>query len=282
VRGTPEISVVVPTRDPTRSLERCLLALDAQTARERLEIVVVDDGSAVPDRVRAATAGFARELVRKEPGGVASARNAGGRVARAPIVCFTDDDCVPAPDWAARLAEAIGGGADVAGGVTVNGRPRDALAAASQEVVNYLAAGTADAMFLPGSNLACRADVLRAMPFDEAFRGAGEDREWCWRLAAGGYTLVVEPAAVVAHHQELTLPRFWRKHVRYGRGAWSFRRHRGDAWHLERPGFYAGLVRGGFELGAAAGLWVCVAQVATAVGFLLEAGSDASAGRLDG
>ena len=67
--------------------------------------IVVDDG---PDDDTAAVAErHGIRLVRHEENrGLSAARNTGIRAARAPIVAFTDDDCVPAVDWLERLLEA--------------------------------------------------------------------------------------------------------------------------------------------------------------------------------
>src|SRR5438067_1168599 len=45
--------------------------------------------------------------VRCELPGVARARNAGFRATHAPIVAFTDDDCLVAPDWTGAVAGAF-------------------------------------------------------------------------------------------------------------------------------------------------------------------------------
>ncbi len=109
------------------------------------------------------------------------------------------------------------------------------------------------------------------MPFDVRFPlPAGEDRDWCLRLAAAGRRLVFEPAARVWHHQDLSPGQFWRQQSRYGRGAFRFhRRHHG----LGRPParFYAGLLGAGFRHGPRVGLLVVVAQFATATGLTAEA-----------
>jgi hypothetical protein len=39
---------------------------------------------------------------------------------------------------------------------------------------------------------------------------------------------------------------------------------------LEPPDFYARLIRRGFDRGATVGLLVCIAQIATAIGFISE------------
>ncbi|MGE3286266.1 MAG: glycosyltransferase family 2 protein [Pseudonocardia sp.] len=269
------VSIVVPTRDRPDRLARCLAALQAQTVAD-LECVVVDDASVDADAVAAAVAAAPRaRLLRGEGRGPAAARNLGVRAARGEIVCLTDDDCEPVPGWAAALVARIEAGAQAAAGPTRNARPADPFAAAAQAVASYCAEATIDTAtgrmrFAPTSNIACRADVLAALPFDERYPlAAGEDRDWCARLVASGAALVFAPEAVVAHHQELDARGFWRQQVRYGRGAHRFRSDHGS--RLEAPGFYTGLVRRGFAEGARAGALVCLAQLATAVGIAQEA-----------
>lgn len=281
----PLVSVVVPTRDRPDRLAVCLAALERQT-EQRLEIVVVDDASRDAAAVAAAVAAAPRaRLVRGEGRGPAAARNAGVRAARAPVVCFTDDDCEPVPGWAAALAARVAGGADAAAGPTRNARPRDVLAGAAQAIATHLAEATIDAAdqrmrFAPTSNLACRAEVCRAVPFDERYPlAAGEDRDWCARLTGSGRTLVFEPAALVRHRQELSPAGFWRQQVRYGRGGYRFRADHGTLLRPEPPRFYTGLLRRGFALGPRAGVLVCVAQVATALGMALEAKAARRRGR---
>ena len=68
-------------------------------------------------------------------------------------------------------------------------------------------------------------EVFARFPFDETFPlAAGEDREWCSRIGAAGVAISLEPEAIVAHHQDLSLRRYWRQQVRYGRGALRWRR----------------------------------------------------------
>jgi glycosyltransferase involved in cell wall biosynthesis len=267
--------VVVPTRDRPDKLARCLAALERQTA-EGVELVVADDASRdarAVARVVAATPGA--RLVAGDGRGPAAARNAGARAARGAVVCFTDDDCAPVPGWAGALAQRIAQGAAAAAGPTRNAHPRSAAAAASQAMTNHLVEASLDPRtarlgFAPTSNLACRAEVLRALPFDERYPlAAGEDRDWCARLLAAGHALVHAPEAVVDHHQELSPAAFWRQQLRYGRGAHRF--HRGGGSRPVPPSFYVRLLRRGFAEGPAAGALVCAAQVATAVGMTLEA-----------
>jgi GT2 family glycosyltransferase len=269
----PAITVVVPTKDRPEALGRCLSALAAQSLAPA-EVVVVDDRSADARAVArmAATAGRGRvRLVAGQGRGPAAARNLGARTASARVVAFTDDDCRPDPGWLAAIAAAFEGGAVVVAGPTVVGEPASTATRAAQVVTNHLLDATLDRRagtvgFAPTCNLAAPAEVLARVPFDESFpAAAGEDRDWCDRLAAAGTAIAYVPGMLVRHHPELDLRRFWRQQVRYGEGA---HRYRAAAAGRARPParFYVDLLVEGFRQGPSVGALVVAAQVATAVG----------------
>jgi glycosyltransferase involved in cell wall biosynthesis len=103
--SAPAVSVVVATRNRSGWLGELLESLRAQTlSREQYEVVVVDDGSTdgTPDVLTAeAQRGEIDLRIERHPEsrGPATARERGWRLARAPIVAFTDDDCVADPRW---------------------------------------------------------------------------------------------------------------------------------------------------------------------------------------
>jgi GT2 family glycosyltransferase len=255
--------VVVPTRDRLTALDACLGALDRQTFAGRLEVVVVDDGSFAADEVARTVARHPKaRLVRQDAAGPATARNAGAGHAGGETLCFTDDDCVPQADWVEELIAAIDDGADAVGGKTLS--PPGALADAS-EIISQ-APALASEPFVPSNNLACKKAVFEAVPFDESYqRAAAEDRDWCLRLIATGHTLRCQPSARVLHQPNLTLSSFLRRQVRYGHGAYRFRRR--AERELEPLGFYLALIRRGFARGFTVGILVSLAQLATALGW---------------
>jgi glycosyltransferase involved in cell wall biosynthesis len=268
-----DVSVIVPTRDRSDSLARCLTSLDLQQTAVPFEIVVVDDNSSRRDELREVVAGCSRaRLVPASGGGPSAARNVGVEASHGHVVCFIDDDCIAAPDWLEHMYASIAGGASAAGGRTLNGRSGDALAEASQLIANSLAVTIEESgrilRFAPSNNLCCRADVVHEVPFDSAFDTAGgEDRDWCARLLERGHELRAESAALVFHHQRLDLSAFWRQQIRYGRGAYRFRRRHGGITRFESGRFYRHLVREGFRRGSRIGLLVLLAQLATAYGY---------------
>jgi len=265
-------SVVVPTRDRPESLERCLAAV--VEAAPEAEIVVVDDGSMDASAVAAAARRHAAVLVRTERVGAAAARNAGARRASGEIVLLTDDDCLPAPDWAEVLSASVARspGLAVVGGRT-EPSPGSVFVRASQSVI-----GTVEraAPFCATSNVGCRRQTVLEVPFDESFREAsGEDRDWCARVLRAGGEIVREPRAVVVHVPAVGARAFWRRHVRYGRSGRRLRQ--GSLPARVRLG--ARVVRDGFASGPTVGALVVVAQVATLVGYVAGPASCVSGGR---
>jgi glycosyltransferase involved in cell wall biosynthesis len=108
----PAVTVVVPTRNRLALLHTTLRSVLAQRGVE-LEVVIVDDGSS--SEQASAIHGLRNDSVRvlrhDRSVGVAAARNAGVREARAPWIAFCDDDDLWTPDkLAAQLAAAVDSG----------------------------------------------------------------------------------------------------------------------------------------------------------------------------
>lgn len=107
------VSVVVCTYNRATSLHASLescLSLEPPKGGA-YEIVVVDNRSTddtqrIVQAFVAARPGLVR-CIREPRQGLAYARNAGVRAARGSIICCTDDDCLPAPDWIAAAGEAF-------------------------------------------------------------------------------------------------------------------------------------------------------------------------------
>jgi len=104
----PAVSVVVPARNAAETIGDTLAALARQDLRDPYEIVVVDDGSDDGTAELAESAGGAVRVIRSERRGPGPARNAGANASRAPVLAFTDADCVPTPGWLTAGLAALG------------------------------------------------------------------------------------------------------------------------------------------------------------------------------
>lgn len=99
----PFVSIIIPARDESRVIIRCLasvLALD--WPRECMEVILVDNGSTDGTREIAAKMlspdGRGRVLS-KTDGSIASVRNFGWQHARGEVLAFIDADCVVDTKW---------------------------------------------------------------------------------------------------------------------------------------------------------------------------------------
>jgi glycosyltransferase involved in cell wall biosynthesis len=101
-----DVTVVIPARDSADTLAATLDALEAQEFPGSFEVVVVDNGSLDATADIAENHHLQPRVVRRERGeGPAAARNDGTALASAPILAFTDADCMPQRTWlAAGLA----------------------------------------------------------------------------------------------------------------------------------------------------------------------------------
>ncbi len=240
------MSVVVATSDRA-ALEKLLVALRAQTARERLELVIAAPGRAgIGD---AETAGFASaQLVEAEPArSLPAARAAGVRAARAPIVVFAETHSYPDPRWAEALIDRAAGPWAAVGPAIVSATPDDqcswgALLVDYGPWVAPVAGGpVAD---LPGHGSAYRRSLLL---------GYGDDlermleAEWVLHrdLRARGHRLYLEPAATTRHlniNRPLPAALQW---LHYSRGLASARCR---DWSLPRRVLYAAATPGIFAV----------------------------------
>lgn len=194
------VSVVVPTYKRPHLLERCLAALAAQDVDSgTFEVIVADDGT--DDATRRAVdrwqgqGGLRLAYVPVHDNhGPAAARNRGWRKARGSIIAFTDDDCVPAPDWLRAGLAAFD--EDIA---AVWGRIEMPL---PLDPTDYeLDASRLQQAEFATANCFCRRDMLATVGgLDEHFTAAWrEDSDLYFNLLEHGAWIRRAPAAVVRH-----------------------------------------------------------------------------------
>jgi glycosyltransferase involved in cell wall biosynthesis len=246
----PAVSVIVPTCQRPRSLERCLAALAAQdVGLEQFEVVLVDDSpssdAVIPaDRVRQ----LRLQRVDTRGRGAAAARNAGATAARAPLLLFLDDDVVARPDLVRRhrerhaaeageraeAAESPAGAEDVVVVGAYLPRPTTQTLAASaaalwwEDLFHAMDRSVAPTYVnaLTGNMSISHAAFERSGGFDPRFgRFRREDWEWGVRAAEAGLRLCFEPLASGDHEYALDAP--GRLHAAELEG-------RGDALMLDR------------------------------------------------
>lgn len=205
-RSEPLVSVVVPTRARPQRLARLLDGLRAQTlSPPRFEVIVVADGATEETRTllasKQAHAGLELRIAEHPAArGPAAARNTGWRLAAAPLVAFTDDDCVPAPAWLTVALETAR--ADT----VIQGRTEPDPAELAN---NGLFARTMQITSLGPQYETCNIFYPRAVlkslgGFDEGYglTPGGEDTDLAWRAIGAGWHTAYVPDALVFHAVE--------------------------------------------------------------------------------
>ncbi|MFH1279701.1 MAG: glycosyltransferase [Candidatus Eisenbacteria bacterium] len=230
----PLVSVVIPAWNAGRSIAGGVAAaLGQEGVGGSIEVIVVDDGST--DETGEAAGGAGARVVRQENGGPAAARNRGWREAAGEWVFFTDSDCVPRPDWVARLLPALREkNVGAAGGTYDAANPDSFLAACVQEEIalRHLRMPR-EVRFLGSFNLAVPRRVLEETGgFDEEYRRAsGEDNDLSYRIRKRGYRLIFDREARVAHRHPEKIGRYLKEQTRHG--YWRMKLYRE---HPERMG----------------------------------------------
>ena len=105
------ISIIVPAYNAEKTIQRCLDSISAQIDMKNIkEVLVVDDGStdATSEIVRTFEEKDSRfKLIKKENGGVSSARNEGLRQASGEYIVFCDSDDEMKPELCKELLNSI-------------------------------------------------------------------------------------------------------------------------------------------------------------------------------
>lgn len=195
-------AVVVSTRDRADRLPRLVRALAAQRdVPGRFEVVIVDDGSRdrTPEVLEAIASSSRVPLKVLRHGrsrGPAAGRNTGWRATDAPLIAFTDDDCVPQPGWLASGVQAMGAGRRIVVGRTAPDPDQLVHDGPFARTVS-----THGIRFYETCNIFYRReDLERVDGFDERFtRPGGEDIDLAFRLLAREVEAVFEPDAEVLH-----------------------------------------------------------------------------------
>jgi glycosyltransferase involved in cell wall biosynthesis len=212
-------SIIIPTFNGASRIGNCLDSLVKQTTGRDVEILVVDDGST--DNTAKVVRGYSLvRLITQINAGPASARNRGALEARGRILLFTDDDCVPMPDWLETMLEPFKD-SDVVGAKGVYRTHQKSLAARFVQIEyedKYrLMAGLPSIDFIDTYSAAFRRDrFLEMTGYDTSFPVAcAEDIELSYRMSARGWKMKFVPAAIVYHTHPDTFLRYLKKKYKF-------------------------------------------------------------------
>ena len=191
----PVVTVVMPAHNASATLGEALDALAVQSYPGASEIIVVDDASN-DSTATISAAHDVRVITLAHQSGPATARNAGVAAAQAPLIAFTDADCVPELGWLAGIVAGLDQH-DLVQGPVVPARPPGPWD-------RTLSLPSASPRF-ETANLGVRRDLFDRVGGFERLAGGpdhghfGEDAVFGWRAVRVGARVGFCPTAVVRH-----------------------------------------------------------------------------------
>lgn len=205
VKDWPGVDIIICTFNRAALLGRLLEALRNQDLPlESFRIVVVDDGSTDgTQELCTAQASSLPSLVYERCAtnrGLSAARNLGLSLSTAPLALFTDDDCIPRPDWIREMVRALQAHPIVAGAIESPDECFWQLCHNIAEFHPFLPTRNARLVrFLPGANMGLRREALNDLAGFESGRTMAEDMELALRAGTLGWNIHFTPSAVVLH-----------------------------------------------------------------------------------
>lgn len=207
---SPVVSVAVSTYNRADRLDRLVTALAAQDLDAPFEVVIADDGSTDDTWTTLERLSEERDLalrpVRIDVNrGAAHGRNTAWRVAQAPIIAFTDDDCRPDPGWLRCLIAAFVDDVDLVQGRTL----ADPLQEHRRGPFSHTIEMTSERGWYETCNIAYRRELLERLDgLDESWEcTTGEDTDMAYRAKSLGARTAFSADAVVYH--EITPSDVW-------------------------------------------------------------------------
>ena len=200
---------MVVSRNRQEQLRRCLQSLEQSEGRDKLQIIVVDNGSS--DGSESLDSEFSHTQFIRLPKnfGLTKAMNLGWRAADAEYVFFLHDDTEVEPAAALRLAELLDSSPDVAAAcpllVDPQGNPAPQLGVFPPDN-NWAPAAPDGNEPIPveyprGAAFLMRVALIRAVrQIDERFGQFGGDADLAAQINRSGKKILLVPTVKVLHH----------------------------------------------------------------------------------
>ena len=193
----PSVAIVIPTRNRTEFLKRCLSKLVPYVSTHpECSITVTDDGDASVTREALAAEMGLVQVVQGPRRGIPANRNCGAAHSTGDLLIFLDDDCIPGPNLIATYQEAALKNPEVG---VFEGRISQAgkVSGFADSIPENETGG-----YLWSCNFAVRRSIFEKINgFDERLRFAAEDGDFYLRVKK--HTLVpFLPEARVWHEPE--------------------------------------------------------------------------------
>ena len=230
------VSVVIPTRGRPDLIANSVQGVLANDYPD-FEVIVVDQSQddATGEVVRRIAAAAPRvRYIHTLPPGLSRAYNIGARLASGPLLAFTDDDCVAAPDWISSIVRAFAADPDAAmlyGTVARSPTLPDELGEVPKlpiAIAERIDRRHGFRLYGMGANFAVRRELLERLGgFDEILGGGGplrssQDFDLQYRAYLAGAVVLLRPEVSVDHYGLRSRTEWPRTQRAYGIGDAAF------------------------------------------------------------
>lgn len=220
----PFISIIIPVKNRPDDIKDCLSSLmELDYFREKMEIIVVDDGSNDETAKRAKEFGVT-VISNDKSKGPAFSRNEGAKIAQGEILAFVDSDCIASANWLQEIIPffsldglaAIGGFVESYFRTTLVDRYEEAFSSLNMGSRIIFEADTNSNFYVPSCNFFIKKDVFREVGGFKPGMHLGEDVDLTWRIRDNGYALMYLPFGSVQHKHRNILRKMLKRRFEYG------------------------------------------------------------------
>ncbi len=208
----PQITVIVVSHNRAELMRKAVEALERSKDREKIEIVVADNGSTDGSAQLESDFPNARFIRMPRNFGLTKALNVALRSAVGEFILLMHEDTEVAPETVSLLAGILENQTDVGAAcpllVTADGQPAPQIAslpAPGRASLEWRAAdpaaGDQGVEYACGAAIMIRSLSLKAMgQIDERYGTYGSDAEICYQVRRAGKRVLLTPATRVIHH----------------------------------------------------------------------------------
>ncbi|MDX2227177.1 MAG: glycosyltransferase family 2 protein [Verrucomicrobiae bacterium] len=261
---TPEVCIIIPTRDKIDLLRRCVTSLLKITHYPRLTLLIVDNGSRDPATLRQFREWKTHEKIRilplPGPFNFSRLNNAAAQVSTAPLLLLLNNDTeIIHPDWLLNLVcclqdpevAAVGPRLLFADGTLQHAGIVLGMSALANHPYKGFPADVLDptrmihtlrpCSALTAACLLVRRSVYQEVDgFDESLPTSYNDVDFCLKLVSRGYRILYNPHSTLIHEEsksrgisECRLPPF-RAALNHMRNRWHWRLRYDPYYHPSR------------------------------------------------
>jgi glycosyltransferase involved in cell wall biosynthesis len=210
---SPDVSVVVCTKDSSRTLRRCL---ESVRKNNPLEVIIVDGMSG--DNTLEIASEFTRNIFSDGGRGLGHARQLGVNVSRANYIGFIDSDVTLPDNFLTRMLDELA--EKGYSGIHSQIKPERCTtywewAESVDFDLEFNKPGKKDYINAQAAIFDKR--VIERLGFDSYFKGSAEDRDLCTRMSRVGLTVGVG-TSVAYHLHKSTIRECLSQMIWYGRG----------------------------------------------------------------